>query len=218
MTQIVLLLPIPTHYLLHTSDFKKLSFFFSTMIDQDCCFSDIPDWVASLADDHLTSLRLLFSRAEAMRSQVQAIQTHRTQGTLPGNLSLTFNVSSYSTTPLSSKALHSAESVARRGQEHVLMKIATARLQLSCSMTSTLRMMSHAAKVHGQTSLSQEEIEVYAKWFEKRLDAVILIERHQLRSNAAVRRGSSRRINTPMRAPAIIRAGQESNDATKFEK
>lgn len=188
------------------------------MIVPDCCFLDIPDWVISLADDHLTSLRLLFRRAEAMQSQVQAIQTHRSQGTLTGNLRFTFDVSLYSTAPLSSKALCSAESMARRDQEHVLMKIATARLQLSCSMASTLRMMSHAAEVHGQSFLSEEEIEVYAKWFEGRLDAAILTERDHLKSSGARRRGSSRRINAPIRAHAIIRAGQESSDATNFEE
>lgn len=185
-----------------------------TMTSQDCSLLDVPDWVSALANDHLASLHLLFLRAEQKRSQVQAIQTHRSQGTFPATLCLTMDVSVGRSMPISTEALFSAESLACREQERILMKIATARLELSHSMASTMRMMSRAAESRGRPAPSEDDIEVYCKWFAGKLDVAIQRERAQLKRNTSGPRRLQRRLNTPSRSCAIIRAGQESDDSS----
>lgn len=180
------------------------------MTPQDYIPLEIPDWVLALADDHLSSLRQLFCRADEKRSQVHAIQTHRAHGKFPADLGLTLDVSALHSMSISTSALNSAECTARREQELILMQIATARLNLTRSMASTLRMMSRAAEARGRKGLSQHEIEAYKKWFADRLDAAILKERLKMKRSAAGRRRALRNSVMSSRGLAIIRAGKEN--------
>jgi hypothetical protein len=149
----------------------------------------IPGWVASLADDHIKSLRMLFQDADQKQAELDAIEA---RSSFPGVQALCLDVELSRAAPVSVTAVDAAESLARGEHERLLARVATARIELTRSMASTLQMMCGAMERRGGAAVSAEQIVEWSRQFDVRLRSEILGERRRLKANRARRRRKRR--------------------------
>jgi hypothetical protein len=171
-----------------------------------------PKWVVSLAEDHITSMRMIFNEAAEKQSTLDAISLHRANGSFPPGIHRCIDVSVSLSMPVSASALDAAASITGRELERLLMRLATIRIDLKRSMSRTLDMMCATATRYGRPPTAMVEIDGWNAWFDRMLVAAIRVERRKMKHSrrttkhhAVVRPDSEDRYrNGPMRANGCL--------------
>lgn len=120
--------------------------------------------------------------------ELDAIRQQRYHGSFPGTLRLVSEIAVSRAEVPKCGVLSAAEGVTSGEYERLVMRLATARIDLLHSMGTTLRMMSGAMSRVNGNKVNEKSVESWKKLFRTRLDEAIDEERRRHKKKFAQRR------------------------------
>lgn len=176
----------------------------------------VPEWIVSLADDHLESLRMLFRAAGDKQTEADALSIQRLHGIFPKSLENCADVSVARSVLASPAALAAAERRSRREIENLSDQIALAGRNSAQSMRDTLEMMCSAMARAGRHPVSDETMGAWNCWFARRLENELKSEHARLKRRLLQQRRKRRSVLSvhPSRTFGVTRPGTEAQNCS----
>lgn len=184
-----------------------------------CNLGFVPEWVVSLADDHLESLRVLFRAAGEKRAEMDALSNQKVHGNFPKHLDSCLELSIAKSAFPSPAAVAAAERRSRRELDSLSEQIAEARRNSERSMKDTLRMMCAAMARAGGTVVTEETKTAWSWWFSRKLDNELKCEKARLKRSLLRQTRKRRSVLTvkPSRNLGLTQPGTEAPACLKEE-
>lgn len=132
-------------------------------------YEPIPDWVVSLATDHLRSLRTQHSRLRAKRCEISALHQHATNGQYPENLWLCMDVCVAKSVPIAHETLVRSTQLAKGELRHIRAQLRVLRDDVLRSMKDTATMMLRAQGM--QPENIKRVVQRWVDWFEIKVES-----------------------------------------------